>query len=155
MYELNTEIDKVKNQDNCCQFSEMYELRQPSNPFGVANETSDDTSIMNENSKEPDYHMVRGPTKIILKHISNQSNTTNTNVQNAKHLSLEHPEPSDPVNQTAQAIEKLARRNPEPSIFHSKNALTSNGKLEKMRSSSTLKIFSTQHLKCSHISLKR
>ena len=34
----NNEIDKDKNQDNCFQLSEMYELRQPSTPFEVANE---------------------------------------------------------------------------------------------------------------------
>ena len=35
----------------------MYELRQPSNPFGIVNETLDDTIIMNENIQEADYHI--------------------------------------------------------------------------------------------------
>ena len=39
----NKEIDKDKNQDNRFQSSKMFELRQPSTPFGVANETLDDT----------------------------------------------------------------------------------------------------------------
>ena len=52
----NTEIGKDKNQDNCFQSSEMYELRQPSTPFGVANETLDDTIIIYENIQEADNH---------------------------------------------------------------------------------------------------
>ena len=39
--------------------------------------------------------------------------------------------PSDPVNQIAQAIEKLAKKNPQQSLFHPKNTLTFNGKNEK------------------------
>ena len=38
----------------------MYELRQPSTHFGVANETLDDTIIINENRQEADYHMMTG-----------------------------------------------------------------------------------------------
>ena len=34
----------------------MYELRQPSTPFGVANETLDDKVIINENRQEADCH---------------------------------------------------------------------------------------------------
>ena len=74
--------------------------------------------------------MVTGPTKIILRHSSSKSNTTNTVVQNAKQLFLEHREPSDPVSQTAQATEKLPRKNPERSIFLSKLTLTFNSKLK-------------------------
>ena len=51
------EIDKGKNQDKLLQPSEMYELRQSATPFGVANETLDDTIIMNENRQEADYHI--------------------------------------------------------------------------------------------------
>ena len=37
----------------------MYELGQPSTSFGVANETLDDTIIINENRQEnADYHMM-------------------------------------------------------------------------------------------------
>ena len=49
-------IDKNENQDNRFQSSEMHELRQPSTPFGIANVTLDDTSIINENRQEADYH---------------------------------------------------------------------------------------------------
>ena len=125
------ETGKNRNQDNRFQSSEMHELRQPSFSFGVANVTLDDSILMNENRQEADYHMVIGSTKNILRQNSNNSNTTSTVGPNGDHLFFEHPEPSDPVNQIAQAIEKLARKNPEPPIFHPKNTLTSNGKLEK------------------------
>ena len=49
-----------RNQDNRFQFSEIYELRQPSTSFGVANETLDDTILINENRQEADYHMMIG-----------------------------------------------------------------------------------------------
>ena len=39
--------------------------------------------------------------------------------------------PLDPVNQIAQAIEKLANKNSQQSLFHPKNTLTFNGKNEK------------------------
>ena len=39
--------------------------------------------------------------------------------------------PLDPVNQIALAIEKLANKNPQQSLFHPKNTLTFNGKNEK------------------------
>ena len=52
----NIEIDKAKNQDNRFQSSKMYELRQLSTPFGVANKTLDHTIILNENRQEADYH---------------------------------------------------------------------------------------------------
>ena len=105
----NNEIDKDKNQDNRFHSYEMYELRQPSTPFGVANETLDDTIIINQIRQEADYHMVTGPSKNILRQSSNSSNTTNTVGPNAEHLFLEHSAPSHPLSQIAQANEKLAR----------------------------------------------
>ena len=95
--------------------------------------------------------MVTGPTKNILRQSSTNSNTTNTQRPHAQ-TPLEHPEPSDPVSQIAIAIENLARRNTEPPLFHPKNTLTFNGKLEKMKNVSILKIFSTPHSKCNHTS---
>ena len=57
----NNEIDKDRNQDIRFQSSEMYELRQPPTFFGVANETLDNTIIINENRhKKADYHMITG-----------------------------------------------------------------------------------------------
>ena len=57
----NNEIDIDRNQDNRFQSLKMYELRQPRTSFGVANETLDDTIIINENRQEnADYHMMIG-----------------------------------------------------------------------------------------------
>ena len=78
------------------------------------------------------HHMVTGPTKNILRQYFTTSNTTNPIGPHAESL-LEHPQTSDPVNQIALAIEKLAHKHQEPSIFHLKNTLTFNGKLEKKR----------------------
>ena len=74
--------------------------------------------------------MVTGPPKKIRRQSSPNSNTTNPTGPHAEPL-LEHPRTSDPVSQSALAIEKLARKHPEPSIFHPKNTLTFNGKLKK------------------------
>ena len=127
----NTTIERHRDKDGWFYPSEMGELRQPYTPFGIANETLDETIIINENRQEADHHIVTEPTKNILRQSSNNSNTTITVGPNAEHLFLEHSEPSDPVSQIAQAFEKLAKKNPEPSIFHPKNTLTFFGKLEK------------------------
>ena len=126
----NNEINRDKNQDNRFQSSEMHELRQPPTPFGIANVTLDDKIIISENGQETEYHTVTGPTKNILRQSSTNSKTTNAPGPNTG-LLVEHPEPTDPVSQIAQAIEKLARKNTKPSLFHPKNTLTFNGKLEK------------------------
>ena len=48
----------------------MYELRQPPTSFGVANESSDDKVITNENRQEnADYHMMTGGLGIADYHI--------------------------------------------------------------------------------------
>ena len=74
--------------------------------------------------------MVTGPPKNNLRQSSANSNTTNPIGPHADPF-FEHPQTSDPVSQIALAIEKLARKISEPSIFHPKNTLTVNGKLEK------------------------
>ena len=107
----------------------MHNSRQPSTPFGVANVTLDDTTVINENRQETD-HMVTGPTKNILRQTFTNSYTTNTPGPHAG-LLLEDPEPTDPVSQIAQAIKKLAGKNTGPFLFHQKNTLTFNDKLEK------------------------
>ena len=70
--------------------------------------------------------MVTGANKPFHRQDSN-----NTVSQNA-HLIADPKNPSqDPVNQIALAIEKLANRNPQPSLLHSKNTLTIYANLEK------------------------
>ena len=127
----STTSDKNKNQDDRFYPSEMSELRQPYTPLGIAEDILDETIIITENRQEKaDHHMMTGPTKNILRQSSTNSNTTNTQGPHAQ-TPLEHPEPTDPVSQIAIAIENLARRNTEPSLFHPKNTLNFNGKLEK------------------------
>ena len=104
-------LDKDKNQDDRFYPSEMSELRQPYTPFGVTDDTLDETIIINENRQEnADHHMVTG-----VRQNSSKTNDTNTLGRNAEHLFLKHPEPPDPVNQIPQAIEKRAGRNSKPS----------------------------------------
>ena len=43
----------------------MDELRQPTTPLGVVNETLDATIIINENRGEADYHNVRGSNSVL------------------------------------------------------------------------------------------
>ena len=120
-----------RDQDDRVYSSEMSELRQPYTPIGITDETLDETIIINENRQEnADHHMVTGPTMNILRQNSTNSNTTNPVGPQAETL-FEHPQSSDPVSQIALAIEKLAHKNQELSIFHPKNTLTFNGKLEK------------------------
>ena len=76
--------------------------------------------------------MVTGPTKNILRQSSTNSNITDSQGPHADRSFLEHHEQSDPVRQIAQAIAKLARKNPEPSLFHPKNTLTFKDKLKKI-----------------------
>ena len=55
----NTTIDRDKNQDDWFYPSEMSELRQPYTSLGIANETLDETIIINENRQEnADNHNV-------------------------------------------------------------------------------------------------
>ena len=58
----NTENNRDRIQDNRFPSSDMDELRQLSTPLGVANETLQDTVIINENRQRADYH---NKTKII------------------------------------------------------------------------------------------
>ena len=118
----NTAIER--DQDDRFYPSEMSEQRQPYTPLGIKNETLDETIITNENRQEnADHHMMTGPTKDILRQSSTNSNTTNPIGPHAETL-LEHPQTSDPVSQFALAIEQLARKNPESSIFQPKNTPT-------------------------------
>ena len=125
----NTTIER--DQDDRFYPSEMTELRQPYTALGIENETLDETITINKNRQEnTDHHMVTGSPKIILKQSSTKSNTIKPIGPHAETL-LEHPQTSDPLSQFALAIEKQARQNPELSIFHPRNKLTFNSKLEK------------------------
>ena len=151
----NKENNRDRINDNRFPSSDMEELRQPSTLLGVANETLEDTVMINENRQEADYHMVTGPTKNILSPSSTNSTITDTQGQHPDQSSHEHHEQSDPVSQIAQAIEKLARKNPEPSFFHPKTPLLSMANYRKMRSLNTSRTSFIPHLKCKHTLRKK
>ena len=50
-----------------------------------------------------------------------------------RNTSTSTTKPLDPVNQIAQAIEKVANKNSQQSLFHPKNTLTFNGKVKKRK----------------------
>ena len=54
----NIEIDKNKSQDDHFQLSEMNELRNSTTSLKVANETLDETIIIDGNRPEADYHNI-------------------------------------------------------------------------------------------------
>ena len=63
-----------RDQDDRFYSSELSELRQSYIPIGIANETLDETIIINENrQEEADHHMVTRPTKNILRQSSTNS----------------------------------------------------------------------------------
>ena len=108
--------------------SNLNELREPIQPLSMQNIDLNDSVVTNEDRTGEDYHMVTGATKPLNRQSSNNTTTTTHN----EHLIAEPLNiQQDPVNQIAMAIEKLASRNSQPSLFHPKNTLTFNGKLEK------------------------
>ena len=54
----NIENNRDTIQDNRFPTSDMDELRQPSTPSGVANETLEETIVLNQNRQEADYHIM-------------------------------------------------------------------------------------------------
>ena len=82
----NIKNNKNRIQGNHFLSSDMDELRQPTTPLGVVNETLDETIVINENRHEDDYHMVTGPTKNILRQSSTNSNITDTQGPHADHF---------------------------------------------------------------------
>ena len=83
--------------------------------------------VINEDRTQEYYHMVTAATKPLHRQSSNNTTTTHNEHLIAEPLNTQQ----DPVNQITMAIEKLANRNSQPSLFHPKNTLTFNGKLEK------------------------
>ena len=121
------EKQETEVQDNPLRPSNMNELRTPMQPLSIQNIDLNDSVTINENRITEDYHMVTGATKPLHRQSSN-----NTTIPHNEHLIAEPLNiQQDPVNQIAMAIAKLASRNPQPSLFHPKNTLTFNGKLEK------------------------
>ena len=114
-------------QDNPFRPSNLNELRTPMQPLSIQNNDLNDSVVINEDRTQEDYHMVTGATKPLHRQSSNNTTTTHNEHLIAEPLNIQQ----DPINQIAMAIEKLASRNSQPSLFHPKNTLTFNGKLEK------------------------
>ena len=128
----NESIDS-ENEDIPLKASEMRDLRHPAKPIHQNDTTLDATVIFNEESDEEDYHMVTGAKKPLHRQSSQNTQLLNDTLGSHadRNTSTSTTKPLDPVNQIAQAIEKLANKNSQQSLFHPKNTLTFNGKNEK------------------------
>ena len=72
--------------------------------------------VINEDRTLDYYHMVTAATKPLHRQSSNNTTTTHNEHLIAEPLNTQQ----DPVNQITMAIEKLANRNSQPSLFHPK-----------------------------------
>ena len=128
----NENIDS-EDEDYPLQASKMRDLRHPAKPFHRSETNLDRTLISDEDSEVEDYHMVTGANRQLHRQSSQNPQSLNDTV--GSHVdqttSTLTNKPLDPVNQIAQAIEKLANKNSQQSLFHPKNTLTFNGKNEK------------------------
>ena len=121
------ENQKCGLQDNLFRPSNSNELRTPIQPLSMQNIDLNDSVVVNEDRTGEDYHMVTGATKPLHRQNSNNTTTTHNEHLIAEPLNTQQ----DSVNQMAMAIEKLASRNTQPSLFHPKNTLLFIGKFKK------------------------
>ena len=121
------ENQECEIQDNPFRPSNLNEFRTPIQPLSIQIIDLNETVVINEDHTGEDYHMVTGATKPLHRQHSNNTTTTHNEHLIAEPLNIQQ----DPVNQIGMAIEKLATRNTQPSLFHPQNTLTFNGKLEK------------------------
>ena len=130
----NNENSDSENDDHPLRASKMKDLRHPAKPLfrseSDVNITIHSDEESNTESPEEDYHMVTGANRQLHRQSSQKLNDTAGShaEQNLPNLTTK---PLDPVNQIALAIERLANKNTQPSLFHPKNTLTFNGKNEK------------------------
>ena len=130
----NIENSDTENEDDHpLRASDMRELRNPARPLCQNEPNLYETIISEKDSEEEDYHMVTGANRQLHRQSSQNPQSLNDTVgsyadQTTSPLTNK---PLDPVNQIAQAIEKLANKNSQQSLFHPKNTLTFNGKNEK------------------------
>ena len=130
---VNDNSDPENEDSHPIRASNMHELRNPAKPFCQNRFELNETIVSNEDSEEEDYHMVTGANRQL--HRQNSQNPQSLNDTTGSHADQNATSstttPLDPVNQIALAIEKLAKQNPQPTLFHPKNTLTFNGKNEK------------------------
>ena len=126
-----------ENEDYPLRASKMRDLKHPAKPI-FRSESDVDVLIHSDEesdaeSLDEDYHMVTGANKHLHGQSSQNFQPLNDTIGSraGRPTSTLTETPSDPVNQIAQAIEKLANKNTPQSLFHPKNTLTFNGKNEK------------------------
>ena len=130
----NIDNSDIENEDDHpLRASDMRELRNPARPLCQNEPNLDETIISEEDSEEEDYHMVTGANRQLHRQSSQNPQSLNDTVGSHadQTTSTLTNKPLDPVNQIAQAIEKLANKNSQQSLFHPKNTLTFKGKNEK------------------------
>ena len=130
---VNDNSDSENEDSHPIRASNMHELRNPAKPFCQNRFELNETIVSNEDSEEEEYHMVTGANRQLHRQSSqNPQSLNNTTGSHAdQNATTSTTAPLDPVNQIALAIEKLAKQNPQPTLFHPKNTLTFNGKNEK------------------------
>ena len=143
----NIENSDTENEDDHpLRASEMHEFRNPARPFYQNVPNLDARLVSSEDSEEEDYHMVTGANR----HFHRQSwqNPQSLNDTAGSHAdqttSTLTNKPLDPVNQIALAIEKLANKYPQQSLFHPKTHKHSTEKMRKMKILNTSKTRSIQ-----------
>ena len=99
-----------ENKDIILTVSEKRELRHPAKSIHQNDTTLDATVIFNEESEEKDYHKVTGANKPLHRQSSQNTQLLNDTLGShaVRNTSTSTTKPPDPVNQIAQAIEKLA-----------------------------------------------
>ena len=130
---VNDNSDSENEDSHPIRASNMHELRNPAKPFCQNRFELNETIVSNEDSEEEEYHMVTGANRQLHRESSqNPQSLNNTTGSHAdQNATTSTTAPLDPVNQIALAIEKFAKQNPQPTLFHPKNTLTFNGKNEK------------------------
>ena len=132
----NENLDS-ENEDMPLKASEMKDLKYPAKPLFRSESDVDVTIHSDEESDaeslDEDYHMVTGANRPLHRQSSQNRQPLNDTLGSHadRNTSTSMKKPLDPVNQIAQAIEKLANKNTQQSLFHPKNILTFNGKNEK------------------------
>ena len=125
----NVENTDSENEDYPLKASGSKDLRHPAKPLYKNEIDLDETMISNEDSEEEDYHMVTGANRQF--HRQSSQNPQSLNDTTGSHADHNTPNPTakslDSVNRIALAIEKLANKNSQPSLFHPKKTPTFNG----------------------------
>ena len=122
-----------KDEDYSLKASDKKDLRHPAKPL-YRNELDTDAAIVsNEHSEEEFYRMVLEVNRRLLKQNSQNPQSLNNTIQSHadQNTSTVTRKALDSVNQIALAIDKLANKNPQQSLFHPTNTLLFNRKIEK------------------------